>query len=41
MDPLALVLLILCVVLVGAMWAALASAGPRTERVLAEHDDTP
>ena len=33
MDPLALILLVLCVVLVGAMWAALVAGEQFAERV--------
>jgi len=33
MDPIALILLVLCIVLVGAMWAALVSADQLTHRV--------
>jgi hypothetical protein len=33
MDPIALILLVLCIVLVGAMWAALVSADQVAERV--------
>jgi hypothetical protein len=33
MDPIALTLLVLCIVLVGAMWAALVTAGQFAERV--------
>ncbi len=39
MDPVALTLLVLCIVLVGAMWVALVSAGQVAQRVRAEHDD--
>ncbi len=41
MDPVALTLLVLCIVLVGAMWVALVSAGQVAERVRAERDETP
>jgi hypothetical protein len=33
MDPLALILLVLCIVLVGAMWAALVAGEQVAERV--------
>ncbi len=33
MDPIALILLVLCIVLVGAMWAVLVSADQLADRV--------
>ena len=43
MDPIALILLVLCIVLVGAMWAALVSADQLAQRVRvrASDDNTP
>ena len=40
MDPLSLILLILCIVLVGAMWAALVAGEQVAERVRSAGDDS-
>jgi hypothetical protein len=39
MDPLALILLVLCIVLVAAMWAALVAGEQVAERIRASGDD--